>query len=108
MGPINYLVTDILQNIFFRVQQGKEIHTDLDHANDDRTFFFGRTMPLNAAIELSLNNLKKSSLPKINIYLTSTIILFQKGIQNPVLLKENKLIKRLNPMYGNNSITRDL
>jgi len=29
MGSINCLVTDILQNIFFCVQQKKEIHTGL-------------------------------------------------------------------------------
>jgi len=29
MGPVNYLVTDILQNIFICVQQKKEIHTGL-------------------------------------------------------------------------------
>jgi len=29
MGPVNFLVTDIIQNILFCVQQKKDIHTGL-------------------------------------------------------------------------------
>jgi len=32
-GPINCLLTDILQNIFSCVQQKKETHTGLKHLN---------------------------------------------------------------------------
>jgi len=31
IGPINCLVTNILENILFFVQQKKEIHTGLEH-----------------------------------------------------------------------------
>jgi len=45
MGPINYLVTDIFQNIFFCVQHKKEIHTGLEQLQGEQLMtefkFFG-------------------------------------------------------------------
>jgi len=35
LGPINFPVTNIFQNIFFYVQQKREIHTGLEQLEDD-------------------------------------------------------------------------
>ncbi len=46
MATVNCLVSNILQNTFFCIQQKKEIHTGLDPhegkwVNDDRILFWG-------------------------------------------------------------------
>jgi len=58
MGLTNCLVTDILQNILFCVQQKKGIHAGLEQLESeyDTIFIFGWTIPLRYVFFFSENN----------------------------------------------------
>jgi len=57
MMPINCLVSHILQNIIFFVQQKEEIPFGMfGGVNDDRIFIFGWTVSLNSSVFKMANN----------------------------------------------------
>ncbi len=54
MATINCLVSNILQNILFCVQQKKETHTSVGWVNDDRIVISGWTIDLTSPAALEL------------------------------------------------------
>ncbi len=52
MATINCLVSNILQNILFCVQQKKETHTSVGWVNDDRIVISGWTIDLTSPAAL--------------------------------------------------------
>ncbi len=52
MGTMNYLITSVLQNIFFHVQNKKETHSDLEWHEGEQIiniFILGWIIPLNSS-----------------------------------------------------------
>ncbi len=83
MATVNCLVTKILQNIFFRVQQKKGKHrfgTSGGWVNYDRIFIFGWTVPLRFASLTSRVKMIKRGSANHFLFLLKTVYLYDSRI----------------------------